>query len=164
MDLNAQKEMFSDAYLMAVAAVAGFAADKPSRDNDSVDWMISSDGALGTSTHPRLDVQLKSTSEHSFDDTFVTYKLKLKNYNDLRIQRIYVPRILVVVILPKAFEEALQQTEEEMTLRRCAYWLDLKGYEETSNSAPVTIKLPRQQMFTPDALRNLMVQIDKEAP
>jgi hypothetical protein len=145
---------------MAVAAVAGFAADKPGRDNDSVDWMISSDGALGTASHPRLDVQLKSISAPRQNDHHILYPLKLKNYEDLRIL-IAVRRILAIVTLPADINDALNQTEHEMALRHCGYWISLRDYPETQNRKTVTINVPRTQRFTPEALRNIMLQIDK---
>ena len=40
MDLNARQEQFANAFLVTVAAVAGFTAAKPDVDNDSVDWTI----------------------------------------------------------------------------------------------------------------------------
>jgi hypothetical protein len=39
-DLNAQKEQFSRAYVFAVAAVAGYATYTPSVDDDSFDLWI----------------------------------------------------------------------------------------------------------------------------
>jgi hypothetical protein len=42
MDINARQEQFANAFLITVAAVAGFAAAKPDVDNDSVDWTIAS--------------------------------------------------------------------------------------------------------------------------
>jgi hypothetical protein len=38
MDINQRKEKFGEAYLRAVAAVAGFTLYRPEVDDDSVDW------------------------------------------------------------------------------------------------------------------------------
>ena len=51
MDINARQEQFANAFLVTVAAVAGFTVAKPDVDNDSVDWTIAS----------RLPVARKST-------------------------------------------------------------------------------------------------------
>ena len=56
LDLSAQKEQFSHAYVRAVAAVAGFAVAKPEVDDDSVDLSIKS---KLHSVRPQVDVQLK---------------------------------------------------------------------------------------------------------
>jgi len=37
MDINQQKEQFSNAYIQAVASVAGYSLYKPNVDDDSVD-------------------------------------------------------------------------------------------------------------------------------
>lgn len=40
MELNQQKELFSQAYVRAVAAVAGFSVDRLQLDFDSIDLQI----------------------------------------------------------------------------------------------------------------------------
>ncbi len=44
MELNLQKEQFSNAYLRAVAAAAGFQIYKPEPDIDKIDWGIAAPG------------------------------------------------------------------------------------------------------------------------
>ena len=58
-DSNRQKEQFSDAFIRAVAAAAGYAVSKPSVDDDSIDWQIAATGGKGTTRSPRLELQLK---------------------------------------------------------------------------------------------------------
>ncbi|MEM9927463.1 MAG: DUF4365 domain-containing protein [Cyanobacteria bacterium P01_D01_bin.50] len=45
-------------------------------------------------------------------------------------------------------------------LRRCGYWLSLKGQPETQNTESITVYLPRQQLFTVSAIKNIMEQIE----
>lgn len=45
-------------------------------------------------------------------------------------------------------------------MRRCGYWLSLKGQPETTNTDSVTVYLPRQQIFTVLAVQNIMQQIE----
>ena len=61
MDINQQKEQFSNVYLQAVTTVAGYSVYKPSVDDDSVDWGVAAKGATGPIRAPRLELQLKST-------------------------------------------------------------------------------------------------------
>ena len=84
MDLNAQKEKFSDAYIQAVVAVAGFGLAKPQPDDDSVDWIIVSKGAPGVDRRPRLEVQLNSTARNVVRKTHLHFPLDMKNYDELR--------------------------------------------------------------------------------
>ena len=85
--------------------------------------------------------------------------IKLKNYNELRKPNTLIPKILVVVLIPDDLSEWVNQSETELCLRRCAYWLSLKGQPETRNTDSVTIYLPRQQIFSFNALQNIMQQL-----
>lgn len=70
--------------------------------------------------------------------------LKLKNYNDLRGDH-YVPRVLIVVLVPTVPEDWLIQNHESLALRHCVYWLSLQQSPETTNTAKVTVAIPRSQ-------------------
>jgi len=155
-EINQQKEQFSNAYIQAVASVAGYSLYKPAVDDDSVDWGIAARGGTGRIRSPRLELQLKSTSRDLLDDSNVRYPVKLKNYDDLRMDNFAIPRILVVVLLPDNLDEWLQQSEEELCLRYCAYWLSLRGMPQTQNTVTVTVSLPRSNQFTVSYLQSLM--------
>ena len=164
MDLAQQKEKFSDAYLQAVAAVAGFALASPRPDNDSVDWVISSRRTAELPRAPRLEVQLKCTARDIVRSDQLHYPLKMKNYNDLRDFGVLVPRILVVVLVPEYVSEWLLQSEENLRMCHCGYWVSLRGAPELVNTTRVTVNVPRNQIFTPDELRRMMQRInDTEA-
>ena len=109
---------------------------------------------------PRLEIQVKSTSTDIIDNKFLRYPLKLKNYNELRKPRTLVPKILVVVLIPNELSEWVRQSETELCVRRCGYWLSLKGQPETRNTESVTVYLPRTQLFSVDSLKNIMQQIE----
>ncbi|WP_347339454.1 DUF4365 domain-containing protein [Planktothrix sp. FACHB-1355] len=160
-DINQQKEQFSNAYLQAVASVAGYSLYKPAVDDDSVDWGIAARGGTGRIRSPRLELQLKSTSRDVLDDSYVRYPLKLKNYDELRMDNFAIPRILVVVLLPENLADWIQQSEQELCIRYCAYWLSLRGMPQTQNTATVTVSLPRSNLFTVSALQSLMQLISQ---
>ena len=105
-------------------------------------------------------MQVKATSTVVIDDEFIRYPLKLKNYNELRKSKTLVPKILVIILLPDNPGEWVNQSETELCLRRCGYWLSLKGQPETQNVESVTVYLPRQQLFSVDAVKNIMEQIE----
>ena len=158
MDINQQKEQFSNAYIQALASVAGYSLYRPDVDDDSVDLGISARGGTGPILSPRLELQLKCTSREILDSTCVRYPLNLKNYNDLRINTL-VPRILVVVLVPDNLNEWLQQSEQELCMRYCGYWVSLRGQPETRNTTAVTVELPRLNQFTVEALRSIIGRI-----
>jgi hypothetical protein len=159
MDLNQQKEQFSNAYLRAVVAVAGYGVYKPDPDEDSVDWGIAARSGAGSFRSPRLELQLKGGAMELEDGPVLRYRLKLKNYNDLRADNLWVPRVLVVVRLPEQLADWLRQSEEELALRHCGYWVSLRARPETTNVTTVTIDLPRSQVFLVAALQALMTRI-----
>lgn len=145
----------------AVAARAGYGTAIPLPDDDSIDWVILGTGANGTPRRPRLEVQLKCTARSVLQPTDLHFPLELKNYNDLRITNILVPRILLVMTIPDLLPDWLAQSEQEMALRHCLYWASLRGMPTTTNQSNVTIYIPRTQVFTPDELHQMMLRIDK---
>lgn len=160
MDHNKQMEQFSIAYICAIVAVAGFNVGSWRVDEDSVDCSIAAGGTPGLPSRPQVDLQLKCTGTDIRGETELRYPLKRKNYDELRVTRLIVPRILVVVVVPPNTEDWLTQTEHELALRHCAYWLSLRGYPETTNAQSVTITVPRTQTFTPEGLVAMMTRID----
>lgn len=142
----------SIAYVHAIAAQSGYACgEPPGPDRDSVDLQIAAGGAM----RPKLDLQLKASICLVDAGENFSYKLKIKNYNDLRIET-QTPRLLVVLDLPRDREEWLRVSVEELIIRRAAYWGSLRGKPSVDNAASVTIAMPKRNVFDVDALRTLM--------
>ncbi|MBE9095685.1 DUF4365 domain-containing protein [Tychonema sp. LEGE 07203] len=160
MELNQQKELFSKAYVRAVAAVAGFSVSQPEVDDDSIDLKIVARGGEGVVFSPELNLQLKCTSRDVLDGQFIRYPVRIKNYRDLIVNS-QVPRLLVVVLVPENLENWLQQSEDEMCIRYCAYWVSLRGLPERLNTANVTVELPRSNQFTVEALKSIVQRLSQ---
>ncbi len=161
---NEQKQQLSIAYVHAVAARAGFACERPKVDDDSVDLQIGASGAVHDEAvirSPRIELQLKSTAQDHLSNGHLAFPLPIKNYDDLRGETL-VPRLLVVFQLPEDSSRWLEQTEEQMISRRCAFWLSLRGEPETKNTKTVTVRLPRENIFTVEALRSLMTRVARK--
>ena len=156
MEISQRKEYFSDAYLQAVAAAAGFMVNKWHQDLDKVDWTIARAGGSGTLASPKLDVQLKCTEHDDGTGDELSFVLDVETYDSLRTLNVSTPRILVVVVVPPDLGQWLSQSDEEMVLRRCGRYLSLRGHPVTPNETSVTVHLPRQQLFTVEALQQLM--------
>ena len=75
----------------------------------------------------------------------------------LRIET-QTPRLLVVLDLPKDEEQWVTITEDELVMRRRAFWLNLKGFEETDNRSSVTVRIPVDNLFDVENLQALMKQ------
>jgi hypothetical protein len=155
LDINRQKEQLSVAYVHAVASAAGCSVKDVKVDDDSVDLSVVS-RMEGKKLHaPELNIQLKATSQDFMDESELTYPLKLKNYDDLR-KKTLVPRILVVMVLPDEPAKWLKQAEFKTHLYRCCYWVSLLGQQATTNTTSVSVKIPRKNILTPDAISSMM--------
>jgi hypothetical protein len=161
MDLNQQKEQFSHAYVKAVAAVAGFAWYKPSVDDDSIDLGLAQTGGAGTVRSPRLEMQLKCHAQSTPTSDHFSFALSLKNYDDLRDPNVMINRILVVVLVPDDLDEYLAQTEKQLSLRRCGYWVSLRGLPASENQTRKSVQIPRTQRFTVKSLQEIMQRISE---
>ncbi|MEH3054250.1 MAG: DUF4365 domain-containing protein [Patulibacter minatonensis] len=151
MDLNKQKDLFSRALVRAVAATAGVRADVPEHDEDSEDMTFASSD---TSDAPgrRLSAQLKCSQNITSDTADFQFPLPVKNYNDLRRTDVYIPRILIVVHVPNDPSDWLDPSPAQTLVRHCAYYVDLRGLAETANTSTVSVTIPTEQVFDPDAL------------
>jgi hypothetical protein len=72
-----------------------------------------------------------------------------------------IPRILVVVVIPEKIEDWLTQSEAELCIRYCGYWVSLRGMPETGNKTAVTITLSKSHQFTVTALQSIMHNISQ---
>jgi hypothetical protein len=165
MEPNQQLEQLSRAYVRAVAAAAGVAVYEPEVDHDSIDLGLAARGGPGLLRSPRLELQIKATRRDLLREDGIHYPLKLKNFEDLRGSDFLVPRILVVVLIPSDPTDWLTQTEEELVLRRCGYWLSLREHPSTTGKTSITTILPTENLFSAQAIHALMERIARqEAP
>ena len=147
-----RQEALSRAYAHAVAAQAGYVTAECSQDRDSGDLRIQAGGAM----RPALDLQLKATVNLiDSNDGYYRFPLKRRNYDLLRINT-QTPRLLVVLDLPTDERRWMTITMDELVLRRRAYWLNLKGWDETTNRTSVTVRIPERNIFDVKSLQALM--------
>lgn len=149
-----RKEALSRVYARAVAAAAGYAVGECDFDRDGVDLRIHAGGKM----RPALDLQLKATVK--LPDPVGGYRrfpLKRRNY-DLLSEGVQTPRLLVVVDLPQNEAEWITIAEDGLTIRRRAYWLNLRDSPATDNTSSVTVEIPVGNRFNVATLRWLMDQ------
>ncbi|MCI0459610.1 MAG: DUF4365 domain-containing protein [Gemmataceae bacterium] len=167
MDENEQKQQLSVAYLHAVASAAGYAWQTPAVDDDSVDRVIVARGWVDEDAvhySPRIDVQLKSLTRPPLTtgEAFFPYRLKKKNYDDLRHESPMVPRLLVVLVLPEISGDWVSQGHKRLTIRYAAYYLSLCGMPERKDvKYKVTVAIPRKNLLSVNNLRRLMAQASR---
>ena len=162
MDINQQKEQFSYAYIYAVAASAGYSFQIAARplDFDGIDIILAGGIGSGIIRYPRLELQVKCTSRDVIGQEAIRYPLEVKNYNDLKVENIQTPRLLILVVVPDNLDNWLIQSQQELSLKYCGYWVSLRGQPPTQNQTTVTISIPRQNIFNVKALTTLMQLIE----
>lgn len=156
---NQRKAELSFVYLSGLCAMAGYTCQRgPIPDEDSIDATVRTRG----SNRPVFDVQLKATSSPTWSADGLHFRLKRKNYDDLRDQRT-VSAILVVFELPANAQEWMECNAEQLIMRRCAWWEWLSGYPEIKGESKIIV-IPRSQQFDFEAMSVLMERIKRGEP
>ena len=163
---NIESEL-SYAYLHAVASKAGMSCRDGNRheDNNGIDaqltaWLPYVDAH--TQTEVDIKVQLKATIADP-DDDGANYLYRLKGVNrfkDLRCETVAIPRLLVVLFLPRDAAEWLSHAPDQLVLKRCAYWESLRGAPDMTGDS-MLVKLPKTQLFSPDGLTQLATRLSR---
>lgn len=159
------KEQLSIAYVNSVAAICNYGCELTRVDIDSVDATITCNGRLAhdsTIRSPYLHLQLKATENLQLNgNSDFPFFLKKKNYDDLRA-RTLTPRLLVVLNLPTGKTNWLTHSINDLILRNCAYWVNLLGLPDVTNTTGATVYLPSANHFSPAALQDLMLKVSRE--
>lgn len=158
-------EDMSIAYLQALCAVNGYSLEEVKHDNYGVDCHVQCSGYPSENCSlccPSINVQLKSSySQVREENGFIVYNLEVKNYKDLIKTDRFVPTILVLLHMYEEKDRWLSHTPEQLIIRKCAYWVSLKGKEDTDNTQSITIRIPIANLLTPSSLKELMIKISK---
>ena len=162
---NIESEL-SYAYMHAIASRAGMSCVVSGRheDNSGLDARLMAWGPFeggGYLTEVTLYVQLKATIIPPVDNerTLSYFLHGVERYNKLRMETRSTPLILVVLFLPQNAADWLEHSEEELVLRRCAYWTSLCGAPETANANGQTIHIPKANLFNAEGLIALMTRL-----
>lgn len=67
----------------------------------------------------------------------------------------------MVVFVPEQIKDWTSHTEQEFTMRHCAYWASLQGLPPSSNQYSTTVYLPRAHLFDVSGLHVLMDRIGR---
>lgn len=155
------KEGISLAYVTAIAHTSGLNLERSEFDY-GIDGTFSSVRIRGNrrvSTGIKLDFQLKASTNVVIEGDYIKYNLEAKNYNDLVDEEVGTPRILLLYKLPKEREHWMDISENQTTLKNCAFWCSLKGEDSTCNVSSKSIRIPRNQILTVESLKELMEKV-----
>jgi len=156
MDTNQRKELFSRAYVGALAAQVGFRSSIPDVDDDSIDLILKGRGFSAGIRNPQLEIQLKCTAKNNGCDDYFTYQLSIKNYNDLRGDDLLCPRYLFVLAVPTETNGWLSHEKDHTKLKHCCYWMSLSELPDSCNDTAVTLHIPKANLLTAESLFELM--------
>lgn len=162
---NIESEL-SYAYLHAVASRAGVVCESTGRHGDDagVDAVLRLKGRLSTEsilTQFTVEVQLKATKQSPIEkEGRYSQSLKIKNYDELRSMNTGAPQLLIVYYLPGNSEAWLEQSEECLIARRCAYWVSLRGAPEVEADSK-TVYLPKTNVLSVESLKSLFTRFSK---
>ena len=154
------KEELSFAYTQAISAFAGMGCEQRRKDygiDGSIkDIKYSTVRKRFAESGYSIDFQLKSTVNAKIKNGIILYDLEVKNYKDLIDTEVGTPRILILYCLPKEKDKWVEALNDELKLRKCAYWCSLRGLPDVNNKHRVRIKFSENQRFTSDELIRLM--------
>jgi hypothetical protein len=165
MPLSHVKEHLSIAYVRAVTARAGAKLTLTGSPEYGTDVYIQKVAQLPngkiTETGHILPCQLKATTTCRVQDDYVIYDMEVDAYNKLAMWE-GTACILVLLRLPKEFEDWLDLDEEHLLLKNCCYWMHITGPPST-NERSQRICIPRSQIFTPEAVLELLEKLKRGA-
>lgn len=149
------KEWLSRAFVMAVAAKAGYAVEVQLNDLYGVDIVLRSGGYT-------VDIQLKATAVPHYRDDVLLFDLDVSTYNKLRTDR-NSPGYLVVTVLPGDRARWVSHLQTQISVRHVAYWLEITGMPVTTNHASVRISIPLTNRVTERALTDMIAKAKSRA-
>lgn len=153
--MNDKKEQLSLAYVAALAAGGGYTVSTRNSDRDSIDVTVHS----RTRSYAAVSFQLKATSVPDWVDDELRFQLSSKNFNELESFR-QTPALLAVMVLPFEPTEWLSVDDKQLVLRRCVWWVSLRGNGQTSQGSR-QVRLPRANLLTVDTLRDLITMSEE---
>lgn len=161
---NQQQEEIGKAYVHAVAAACGFSVSQWSQDHGCIDTTISADRVLGQGPYskPKVDLQLKATTQDVVKDEHIAWSLEMAHYDKLRA-RARVPHLLVVLALPDDARDGVRHTVDALLIRKCAYWVNMTGMPEVVGQGSKTVQIPREQVLSPEGLLQILTRVSEGA-
>jgi len=160
-----RKEEVSKSYLNALCATKGIAMEIKTHDDDGLDIVLQKVIISKTNSarfNAMISVQLKSTSsDYTEHDDHYTYPLKKKNYDDLRVPATVKP-YLFLLILPDDERDWVTHSIEQLVIKKCMFWLDLKGLPKSDNATKVTVHIPKTNIVTSEKLDEILRNIAEE--
>jgi hypothetical protein len=166
MEFAKTKEDISISYISALCAYSGISYEIIRHDDNSTDGMLMK--RFNFDTGMRFDAQLRiqlkctsSTSQYKDNGKEITYKLKVKNYNDL-CTKATTPIILELLVLPEDDKQWINWSKDELLMKGCMYWAEFSEKADSSNVGTVSVKLNKNNVINSNTLLKMLEKIAKE--
>lgn len=161
-----KKEDISINYISVLCAYADVAYEIIRHDDDSTDGILRKTIELGNNQKfiSELRIQLKCTSsvsQYIDNGDTITYKLKVKNYNDLCTPST-TPIILGLLILPPEKNEWVKWSPEELLIKGCMYWNEFSNNTSSKNTGTINVKFDKKNVVNSETLCDMLEKIARE--
>lgn len=157
------KERLSVAYVKTVTAKAGAQYATPNGQEYGLDGFINRVTDLTDGGHSNtgwnFQCQIKSTVNWNLKNDHIIYDMDATAYNKLANWTGNSPCILILFRLPQNIDEWLRLDEESLILKNCCYWKHITD-PPTENTSTIRVELPRNQLFTPEAVEGLFIYME----
>lgn len=156
---NHVKEYLHEAYVRAVVAQAGYECSFSEQDY-GIDARVSEVVQLkGKYVSSGFDfkIQMKASQDFRLDTTETVYSLKAEAHDRMALHT-GSTIILVLFCVPQDANLRLEVTEDHLKLQQCCYWWP-RPAAKTDKSSSIAIRIPRQNLFTPQACRDIMALV-----
>jgi len=109
-----------------------------------------------------FDLQLKASINWKREEKHIVYDMRAEAYNKLikRNENSTIPCLLVLMCLPRDNAAWLLTTEERTVLQESCYFFHIQG-DATNNGRSFRIRIPRENLLTPDAVGLLIAQVEQ---
>jgi hypothetical protein len=162
------EELLSLAYVTTVASQAGLLFN-PTNAHDygidgHLDELFKLDGRLWPKGHV-IQVQLKACVNATIGASEVSHKLDTGTFNYLVTRADTsaksVPCVLILLCLPNDRTQWVAFSEDHLLMRKCCYWAKFKGQTLADTKNTKTVKIPRTNQLTPEALRKFFDEFEQ---
>jgi len=149
-------------YLRAVAASAGSVIFGVPEIDEGVDVMLSHTADSHLHDHiAYLQVQMKSTSAfEGLDTDHISASISAKRWNFYCTSNPTIGKIIVIMSVPKDLANWTQAQHDALSVRYCAYWVNIEGQPEVTTET-TTVTAPKSQIFNDIALCDIMERIGR---
>lgn len=158
MSPNFIQEQLSLAYVRAVVFRHGYNLSRLEVDDHGIDGtIVAYPGKRHIGNRNKIDFQLKSTTLYDLRASNLIYDLRVDDYNVLIENS--PPQVLILFAMPGNDHLWLSQSHDEMSLRKCAYWVSLMGMARSGSSSTVRVSIPMSNMLDHNGLSDMFRQL-----